>query len=319
MRVAPIPTLLASALGLLASVGVGVGVAANAHAKPLVASSTDFTAQARVIPQALLADGYRQVGRLDLQRLLGEIETVQTSVVGQLDYAPGESGAGTTNLRNSAHWRRTAEGRQIRLNGKRWQKTKRKLRPMLALHEHLGALGYRDGEFSCSSALWTLGDERARNILSREERALVEEAARSACQVASNGGSTVVTGGGDSWNVHAKVTLIENALASAVQAPDRASRADAVGKILAAFHRGFEMRTSAPANRKSSADFLVIQGPADPTSLRVFIDGAPVEMSAAQGWSYDPARDPNRVYLHGRAAIAFRNSASNGALFKRAR
>lgn len=274
------------------------------------ASPSEFASQAASIPSSLRAQGYETLGSLSLSQFLSRARAVRVQIAADLAYGS----SGSTAFRNSAHWRRGPQP-EIVVNGRRWQQTSARYKPVLALHEHLGALGFEDNNFSCSSALWALA--HSQQTLAREELAQIERVAQSTCRHA--GGSTVVTGGGDSFNVHGKLSLIDEALAKASRATDRASREAAVNEVLSSFYRGFEMVSGKrrPAPRLSGTSQIIIHGPARIETLRVSINGTPIPQNNRDGWSYDAARDPHRVILHGRAALANRQSQQAAVAFSR--
>src|SRR4051812_24112207 len=108
----------------------------------------DFTANAKSLPQKLSARGYNQVGQINTYNLINSIERIDTRVMRHVQHVQV---SGDFNFaRNSAEWRSGGSGR-ISLNGPRWQQTQSKFKPMLALHESLGALGFSDDGFACSS------------------------------------------------------------------------------------------------------------------------------------------------------------------------
>ena len=258
----------------------------------------DFRAQAQVIPQRLMAAGQRRFGALDLGDLLNRQSRVQVSVVGQVDHSrpigPFDS------ERDGAEW---SEGR-VAVSAKTWPRVRGAAKPMLALHEMLGALRIEDTDFGCSGSLWVLSDSNARATMSREELATFESFAERGCYVARSGGSTGVTGGGDDYNVNIRINGMNKALAEMKRARSQAERNNAFTGITSSFY-GTYGRSKKKSSREKILNFSLNETPLpsghDPATIRVYTDSSLSELmpqSAINGWTYNAKT--NTVQIHGR-------------------
>lgn len=191
------------------SLCLGILFSPLAHAAPQPAMIQEFRAAARVIPSALLAQGYSSVGGIPLQRLLGAMSQVELQPTDWIERAQ-PMGQENRTARSSAEWQRGSQ-LQIRLNTRLWAQTPAFVRPALALHEYLGVLAATDDDnYVVSSSLWLLTQPGARATLGQEGVAGLE--ARIADQASGNGGITGVGGGGDYWGLRTKMLMLQGSL-----------------------------------------------------------------------------------------------------------
>lgn len=270
-------------------------LSAIAHADDPVAR--DFARNQGALPNALLAAGQARFGDLDLSRYLERLPELRVNVVGQV--AHEDSNLGFTTERDSAEWNR--QRKTIAVNGPHWQKTQGRAKPMLALHESLGAMGIQDQHFGCSGTLWILANPQARATLTREELADFEGFANKACVVASlegGGSSTGVTGGGDDFNVLFRMNLFNKSLAKMRRAPDAASRGAALSYIEGNFYNEIGINPHKPIfDMEEFKRSMKFNPKPVPGSIRVVYRGQTIPEDAANGWTYEEST--GTVYFHG--------------------
>lgn len=263
----------------------------------------DFKAQAQVLPRKAINAGYQRFGALDLYDLVNRLQQgeVNVRVVGQVAHKQPLGGPIVAE-RDGAQW--TAGS--VAVSGSQWPRTRAQNKPMLALHEVLGAMRIEDDNFGCSGTLWALTDNNVRSTMSREELATFEGYAHTACQMArgGNGGSTGVTGGGDEYNVAIRQTIMDTGLSNMRSASTREERDAAFQQITGSFYQGYGInkRKKRFTEQDLSLNRIVLgRRPYDDEIIRVFEDlemTQEIPQNAKHGWTYD-ART-NTVHIHGR-------------------
>ncbi len=258
----------------------------------------DFQRSAEVLPQKMRDQGRTQFGDFQADAISKGLPTVQLAITNSV--AHEQVIGGTIKMeRNSAEWHRGKHHGSIKINGDMWAKTATKIKPMLALHEMLGVLGYTDDTFTCSGAIWLLTNKKAVSALRSDELSQIERIAESACKFA--GGSTGVYGGGDEYDVRAKIMIMEENIASAGAAKSKVARDQAINALEGSFYDDFEV------NRHPHAGFADIIDTSkqcldrvpEPGSIRVWVEEKPIVEDPVNGWTYDAKT--NCVHVHGRA------------------
>ena len=164
----------------------------------------EFKTSGLTIPRLLSDRGYKKIGDLRIEKFMSAFDTVSLNQNSEIEHK--QMMATQPMTRDSAEWHRTSHGADISINDEMWPSTGSGLKPALALHEYLGALGYTDDIYSCSTSLWVLTHDDALKTLRPAEIKKIEAIAQGACKLA--GGSTGVSGGGDSWGVYMKISII---------------------------------------------------------------------------------------------------------------
>ncbi|RZA09753.1 MAG: hypothetical protein EOP11_00660 [Proteobacteria bacterium] len=194
----------------------------------------EFRANAQVLPRKALAAGYRQFGAVDLSDLLSRMQSLDVRVRGKISHKQNIGGVFEAE-RDGAEWSHGA----VSLSAARWPKLKADEKPMLALHEALGALKIEDTNFGCSGSIWALTDAQTRNTMNREEVATFESYAERGCMMARGGGSTGVTGGGDDYNVRIRMNIMRQGLAKMQAATAREGREQGFNDIAGSFYQSY--------------------------------------------------------------------------------
>ncbi len=146
---------------------------------------------AQSIPKELERQGYSDVGQLNLHRLLLSMNHAHVSQVEGLT-RPQVIIAGETFSRSSAQWQVNQQGKtRILVNQSLWAKTDPTARPVIGLHENLGALGFHDENYQLSSAMWALSQFNS-GLADAEKVNIVSQIEKSA----EGGGGIVGVGGG---------------------------------------------------------------------------------------------------------------------------
>lgn len=158
------------------------------------AQSNEFLTSASQIIQSLQAKGYSNFSHLHLDTFLQQMSSVEIQFSNQLTAAKRNQ-----NGRISARWEVYGSKKLIRVYTPSWNRFSEQ-RPMLALHEYLGVLGYDDDNYWLSTQLWTLSLQES-SALSADERAAIEQSIASRVrplrmQLAASGGGVVGVGGG---------------------------------------------------------------------------------------------------------------------------
>jgi hypothetical protein len=277
----------------------------------------DFKAQAQVLPRRALSAGYRQFGALDLSDALYRMQSeVDVRTVGKVAH---KQDLGVLMAeRDGAQWRPGS----VAVSAARWPKTRAAAKPMLALHEMLGALRIEDDNFGCSGTIWVLTDPAVRATMNREELGTFEGYAHQACQVARGGGSTGVTGGGDDYNVEIRMNLMNQTLQEMQAARSHEERSAAFSRATGSFYQGYgRKRTGSYKDFGDMLNAIRLDRRPIPSTIRVFEDlemTQEIPQNARHGWTYD-ART-NTVHIHGkyRRKREGAMSMSPGILFTRA-
>ena len=282
----------------------------------------DFKAQAQSLPRKAISAGYDRFGALDLYDLVNRLQSgeVQVRVVGRVAHKEAVGGVFEAE-RDGAQWRHGS----VAVSGSEWPRLRAKSKPMLALHEVLGALKIEDSNFGCSGTIWTLTDPNVRSTMSREEIATFEGYAHTACQMArgGNGGSTGVTGGGDEYNVAIRQNIMESGLNDMRAAGSHEARRAAFERITGSFYQGYgrnKRQKGLPKNFMDLNNIKLDRRPI-PETIRVFEDldmQIEIPQNSRHGWTYN-ART-NTVHIHGRYKRYHQGamSMSPGILFTRA-
>lgn len=274
-----------------------LALAAPSLAQANPAIIRDFRAQAQVLPRKALAAGYRRFGGVDLGQLLAQASRVNVRVKDSVSHEQDFNRGG--GIRNGAEWRPG----EISLSAAAWPRMKAAAKPMLALHETLGALNYSDDNFDCSSSIWALTNPEMRATMSREEIATFESYAERGCFVArGGGGSTGVTGGGDDYNVLARMNVMKKGLAKMRGASSRQEREAGFDGIASGMYQGYGRGASKKQLRSMfDVNALTPNRPPIPETIRVFSNmemTQEVPPGARDGWTYD-ART-NTIRINGR-------------------
>lgn len=261
---------------------------------------TDFKNSVKVLPRALLGKGYSRIGNIELEPFMERAERMTVRDVGTVRHKQNLDG-GIQMERNLAEWRRTSTG-AVAIGGALWAKTPAEVRPLVALHESLGALGYSDDILSCSGALYILANDGARSTLNSGDLARIERIAERSCVVA--GGTTGVTGGGDDYIARVRIKSLKNTLNAIHAGKDRAqATSDMESSLFVAFehNRSFKREDSIfSRNYKHTKECLdSSRGIADESSIRVAYQGQAVPYDARNGWTFD--KSTNCILFHGSA------------------
>lgn len=275
-----------------------------AHAAADAKLVNDFRSNARVLPQALINQGYRSIGTLDPAELLQDIDNIEVQAEANVEHA--ENDGAFHWLRQSAEWSRERQG-SIRFSAPFWQKTPMSDKPVLALHESLGARGFMDNDFACSSSVWTLTNPDSRASLHKQELAAVERVASGACQLAlAGGGSTGIGGGGDDFAIRGKINGIKQRLRRLTGTTDPYQRKLILDDIEGIFYLNIETNRrekSLPANfTQPHGRFCLVYDPVV-SSIKVWVNDQPVRPlteDPENGWSLDSA-NPRCVVFHGKS------------------
>lgn len=179
----------------------------------------EFRASALEIPSLLLAQGVPTVGDLDLAEFVRAARGVEVRAEREV---VTESGPGMT--RRSGRWSRGEGAPAIAFDPAMWGATYPEARPLVSLHEFLGAAGFDDADYRASIALWILSRDSWREALgerfARELAAVVRRAETPPFQVAGPGGGIVgVGGGGDFMGVYYKAAAVRDRMERLASAP----------------------------------------------------------------------------------------------------
>jgi hypothetical protein len=268
----------------------------------------EFAAQAHVLPRALARHGYTRLGNLELAAFDQRVDGIQVHETRTVRHKQELVGFMTME-RSLAEWRRTSTG-DVTVATPEWAKSRADVRPLVALHESLGALGYSDDLFSCSSSLAILASDPARQALGIAEIARIEKIAESTCRIA--GGTTGVTGGGDEFIATIRQNSIAKAMRSFAAPGDHALAADELESALFAdFERKptFKYKGSIfdPNYKNARQCFDPKRGRVIEETIKVWYNGVAVPKDPRNGWTLDAAN--NCLLYHGRAIHSFGGQA----------
>lgn len=259
----------------------------------------DFKAHAQVLPRQALSAGYQRFGALDLGHFVAQVQGLRVRVKGQIAHKQKDYGSFLNVERDGAEW---SDG-SIALSAVRWPKTRPSAKPMLAMHEALGALRIEDDNFGCSGSIWALTDPATRGSMTREEIATFESYAERGCHMARGGGSTGVTGGGDDYNVIIRQHAMATALNEMSQARTQEERSAHFDRLGSTFYAGYGVnRRGKLIDPNFSLNVIKLQRRPGPGEfIRVFDDldmQQEMPQNARNGWTYDSRT--NTVTIHGR-------------------
>lgn len=179
-------------LGLLISTGF------FAQAAPPLAQ--DFLKQGKIIPQALLRLGYDQFGELNIKAMMQKMDGVRIlSAPAQQIMLKNSDG------RPTAHWRREAGSTSVTVSPEFWDDYMPETKPLIALHEFLGGVGFDDTNYHLSSALWLLSTPEAQKNLNPGEQKIIQNYISKA---KNTGGVIGVGGGGDVVSCYVKKNVL---------------------------------------------------------------------------------------------------------------
>lgn len=198
-----------------------------------------FQNAASSIPNKLLAQGYRNFGRLDLQTLVQRMDSVHVTAVGSIR-RPERLGDVPVE-RDSAEWNRSGAP-FIRVNSSRWAKTPAAVRNVIALHEHLGVAGYEDRHYVISTGMWLLAHPDSHQIMNPSELQGVTD--RIQQEASAQGGVTGVGGGGDEHGARVKMTRLDRTLKTLGRAAGGDARVAALHDLYASFYMNDEINRS---------------------------------------------------------------------------
>lgn len=208
---------------LLSLLLIALPVLASAKSNP-TAVIRDFKAQARVLPMRLLRMGHSQFGNLDLNDLLQQMGSVEVRIASEDFVGRRNTDPGTTVVRGgAAHWDRST-GRPIIYITPDWSlKNLGGLKPTMALHEYLGALGYQDTNFTVSNNLEFIS-KGGLETLDESQRENVVRSTGADATVRTAGGVSVVGGAGDPRSAFLRQIMLEQAQARYQNAETEAER-----------------------------------------------------------------------------------------------
>jgi hypothetical protein len=177
----------------------------------------DFRLAAYAIPKALHDKGYRKLGDINLVDFTKKMESVKVGTVKDL-VVPVQGG----DVRSSAQWQRVpGQQPKILINQKMWTPTPESYKPLISLHENLGALGFNDKDYNLSSAMWLLAHPETDEVLTDKEKSTIIDYLNGA---AENGGVIGVSGGGDMGGAGLKKETLEVQLKDMAQLKSKKDR-----------------------------------------------------------------------------------------------
>jgi hypothetical protein len=166
-----------------------------------------FRPLSKHLVEKVVAAGIHRSGRLDLRRLLRELDTVEWSVQDLVFFA-GSGGQRITSIY-------LVEERRVIVNLLSLQNLVGQPVPLYgwALHEGLGALGYSDENYELSIAIEymakNIAEMPARERLVRPQFREMDARTNRNQHYESSGGTTVVGGGGDAPIIQLKSLLLD--------------------------------------------------------------------------------------------------------------
>lgn len=185
-------------LNVLSTISFVFGISSLAYAQLQVGT------EAPKIVNELILSGFKQIGALDLVKLEKEIQEVQWTVIQK--EAPYE----IAGLRRSAFYTINDKKVSVTLSATREPVENLKL---LELHEALGALGYRDGNYSQTTALKMLTAVKDQALKQKLIEIFGATIFNDKNLKAARGGSSV-GGGGDSEALVVKNRIFDELLKS---------------------------------------------------------------------------------------------------------
>lgn len=191
---------------------------------------SQFVRASQEIPARLLNAGYSKIGRLDIRKLYQQASRVPVIPVDSETMLRLNRGE-----RAGARWQRQGRQSVIYFNAEFWQGDNMpEVRPVIALHEHLGIAGYDDHNYQLSIALWLLSrNDIQLHFTSAEKRTLHDDVVTLA---RSGGGVIGVGGGGDNGSLFIRMNMMQNSVDSIIRSRDRAVRRNHLNIILTYLH-----------------------------------------------------------------------------------
>lgn len=264
----------------------------SAHASQAIIQ--DFRRSAKVLPSKAMNYNYRRFGDVDLGELYNSIDRLNVRVVSKVDR---KQKLGPFDMqRDGAEWER---GKGISLNGSRWPRLRPDSKPMLSLHETFGILGISDDNFACSSTIWALTNEEFRQSLTDAEIKRFEGFAEASCR--SAGGSTVVGGGGDEFNVQVRMLAIKKSVKEMAEARTEMERDNALGSGASMLYQEWGRGRKGSINLKKMQSQQQLDPPAVVGTIRVMKNGVQIPEDRKNGWTYNERTGV--ISFHGTAAI----------------
>jgi hypothetical protein len=165
----------------------------------------EFIAAGLEVPNTLIEMGYTEFGDLDLREFTKRMRKVQIK-----EGSWSKLGDSNNDGRISARWEIHPDRITITVNKDLWNRRKEQ-RPLLALHEYLGALGFQDKEYWLSTELWFLTQPESHQKLTNEEIAIITKriAEQTQIRIARGGGVVGVGGGGESATLWVRMRRIK--------------------------------------------------------------------------------------------------------------
>lgn len=181
-------------------------------------ASMEFIRAVNEIPQALIENGYGKIGRLDLKKIVANLNKIELR-----EEAWVETEQPQGQKRIFARWERTEQGPRVILNTSTWSSAHPKFRGSLAIHEVLGAGGFNDEDYNLSTSLWLLKENSQQKVLKRSEVNYILE--RIAEESKSGGGGVIgVGGGGDVIGPGLKISMLQAAFERYQKDPSEENR-----------------------------------------------------------------------------------------------
>jgi hypothetical protein len=166
--------------------------------------AADFYSAGQVIPEKLISLGHSEFGRLNLKTFIHQMKTVRLSVQATTEFDQADG-----SQRVSAHWHRDASGSSITVSQKMWFYTISEVKPSMALHEYLGALGYDDQNYNLSTSLLLLAEKETWKFLNDDQIRYVRNSIENTSNEVCEGGGVIgVGGGGDLIGPETKSNLL---------------------------------------------------------------------------------------------------------------
>lgn len=194
---------------LIASTVLLLGLSASASTPSVRsdrAASRALEKIALALPEKLSARKIEKVGDLSISEVMKETKGLHWKVVQDVLFA------GSGGRRASSIF--LTESRTVFINALYWRQTGAEVKPILLLHEALGAIGFDDEEYQLSLGLWLLS-QNSRVSLSPEKTpwlthfADLRRSSRTPKYIQLAGGATGVGGGGDQFELTLKMGLLK--------------------------------------------------------------------------------------------------------------
>ena len=184
------------------------------------AAVREFQSAAMVIPTALIAHGIRNLGALNLPKLIAKIPEVALTFQPWLSVPAGDG----KNFRLFTSWQRTQFVGSVGVNRELWERLDGSARSVIALNAYLNALGFYDTNYRTTIALWFLALDEPRMLLTPADYRFAVEQARIAASPTPQDGS----GGGDLGGILYKQSMLRRI----IQRASEDSTSDNEAKLL---------------------------------------------------------------------------------------